>query len=133
LASGNYVGARRLDSPRPYPWFFASVPVLMRMRPAPLVADTAAALATRDRHAVLSKAREKRRGSHVHDDRLGQRRLGANCLLVPGIDDGARDLDDAVELARKAEANGVVAICARRTSIGLTQALPETSGLARSA
>ncbi len=34
-----------------------------------------------------------------------------HCHLLPGIDDGARDLPDAVEMARQAEADGIVAIC----------------------
>jgi protein-tyrosine phosphatase len=35
-----------------------------------------------------------------------------HCHLLPGIDDGARDLDDAIEMARQAEADGIAAICA---------------------
>jgi protein-tyrosine phosphatase len=35
-----------------------------------------------------------------------------HCHLLPGIDDGARDLPDAVEMARQAEADGIAAICA---------------------
>jgi protein-tyrosine phosphatase len=31
---------------------------------------------------------------------------------LPGIDDGARDLDDAVAMARQAQADGIAAICA---------------------
>jgi len=35
-----------------------------------------------------------------------------HCHLLPGIDDGARDLADAIEMARQAEADGIAAICA---------------------
>ncbi|HSO97916.1 MAG TPA: CpsB/CapC family capsule biosynthesis tyrosine phosphatase [Solirubrobacteraceae bacterium] len=35
-----------------------------------------------------------------------------HCHLLPGIDDGARDLDDAIAMARQAEADGIPAICA---------------------
>ena len=35
-----------------------------------------------------------------------------HCHLLPQIDDGARDLDDAVEMARQAAADGIEAICA---------------------
>ena len=35
-----------------------------------------------------------------------------HCHLLPGIDDGARDLDDAIEMARQAAADGIEAICA---------------------
>ena len=35
-----------------------------------------------------------------------------HCHLLPGIDDGARDLHDALEMARQAEADGIAAICA---------------------
>jgi protein-tyrosine phosphatase len=35
-----------------------------------------------------------------------------HCHILPGIDDGARDLSDAVEMARIAQADGVAAICA---------------------
>jgi protein-tyrosine phosphatase len=38
--------------------------------------------------------------------------IDLHCHLLPGIDDGARDLEDAVAMARHAEADGVVAICA---------------------
>lgn len=35
-----------------------------------------------------------------------------HCHILPGIDDGARDLDDAIEMARQAEADGIAAVCA---------------------
>jgi protein-tyrosine phosphatase len=35
-----------------------------------------------------------------------------HCHLLPGIDDGARDMDDAVAMARQAAADGIEAICA---------------------
>lgn len=35
-----------------------------------------------------------------------------HCHLLPGIDDGARDLADAVEMARQAAVDGIAAICA---------------------
>ena len=35
-----------------------------------------------------------------------------HCHLLPGIDDGARDLGDAVEMAREAAADGIGAVCA---------------------
>lgn len=35
-----------------------------------------------------------------------------HCHILPGIDDGARDLDDAVAMARQAQADGIAAICA---------------------
>jgi protein-tyrosine phosphatase len=35
-----------------------------------------------------------------------------HCHILPGIDDGARDIADAVEMARQAERDGIAAICA---------------------
>jgi protein-tyrosine phosphatase len=35
-----------------------------------------------------------------------------HCHILPGIDDGAADLADAVAMARQAEADGIAAICA---------------------
>jgi protein-tyrosine phosphatase len=35
-----------------------------------------------------------------------------HCHILPGLDDGARDLDDALAMARQAEADGIAAICA---------------------
>ena len=35
-----------------------------------------------------------------------------HCHLLPGLDDGARDMDDAVEMARQAQADGIAAVCA---------------------
>ena len=34
-----------------------------------------------------------------------------HCHVLPGIDDGARDLDDAVAMARQAQADGIGSIC----------------------
>jgi protein-tyrosine phosphatase len=38
--------------------------------------------------------------------------IDLHCHLLPGIDDGARDVGDAVAMAKHAEADGIVAICA---------------------
>ena len=38
--------------------------------------------------------------------------LDLHCHVLPGIDDGARDVGDALAMARQAEADGIVAICA---------------------
>ncbi len=38
--------------------------------------------------------------------------IDLHCHLLPAIDDGARDLDDAVAMAMQAQADGIVAICA---------------------
>jgi protein-tyrosine phosphatase len=35
-----------------------------------------------------------------------------HCHILPGLDDGARDLHDAVQMARQAEADGIAAVCA---------------------
>lgn len=35
-----------------------------------------------------------------------------HCHLLPGLDDGARDLDDAVEMAKQAEGDGIAVVCA---------------------
>lgn len=35
-----------------------------------------------------------------------------HCHLLPGLDDGARDLDDAVQMAQQAEADGIPDVCA---------------------
>lgn len=35
-----------------------------------------------------------------------------HCHILPGIDDGARDMPDAVEMARIAQADGIAAVCA---------------------
>ena len=35
-----------------------------------------------------------------------------HCHLLPGIDDGARDVADAVEMAKQAAADGIAAVCA---------------------
>lgn len=38
--------------------------------------------------------------------------IDLHCHLLPGLDDGARDLDDAIGMARQAQADGITAICA---------------------
>lgn len=38
--------------------------------------------------------------------------IDLHCHILPGLDDGARDLADAVEMARQAAADGISAICA---------------------
>ncbi len=35
-----------------------------------------------------------------------------HCHILPGLDDGARDVDDAVAMARQAEEDGIAAVCA---------------------
>jgi len=35
-----------------------------------------------------------------------------HCHILPGLDDGARDLDDALAMARTGQADGIAAICA---------------------
>jgi protein-tyrosine phosphatase len=48
--------------------------------------------------------------------RAAGRRIGAavdlHCHLLPGLDDGARDLDDAVAMAMQAQADGIARVCA---------------------
>ncbi len=38
--------------------------------------------------------------------------IDLHCHILPGIDDGARDLDDSVAMARQAAADGIEAVCA---------------------
>ncbi len=38
--------------------------------------------------------------------------IDLHCHILPGLDDGARDLADAIEMARQATADGIQAICA---------------------
>ena len=38
--------------------------------------------------------------------------IDLHCHILPGLDDGARDLDDSVEMARVAQADGIELICA---------------------
>ena len=38
--------------------------------------------------------------------------IDLHCHVLPGIDDGARDMEDAIAMARQAEADGVTVICA---------------------
>ena len=35
-----------------------------------------------------------------------------HCHILPGVDDGAQDLDDAIAMGRQAELDGIAAICA---------------------
>lgn len=46
------------------------------------------------------------------DNRAVPVAVDLHCHILPGIDDGARDIGDAVEMARQAEADGIGAICA---------------------
>lgn len=38
--------------------------------------------------------------------------IDLHCHILPGLDDGARDLADAIEMIRRAAANGISTICA---------------------
>ena len=38
--------------------------------------------------------------------------IDLHCHILPGLDDGARDLDDSVAMARQAAADGIAAVCA---------------------
>jgi protein-tyrosine phosphatase len=38
--------------------------------------------------------------------------IDLHCHVLPGIDDGARDLEDAIAMARQAEADGIEVVCA---------------------
>jgi protein-tyrosine phosphatase len=38
--------------------------------------------------------------------------IDLHCHILPALDDGARDVDDALAMAREAEADGITAICA---------------------
>ncbi|HEX4806467.1 MAG TPA: CpsB/CapC family capsule biosynthesis tyrosine phosphatase, partial [Conexibacter sp.] len=38
--------------------------------------------------------------------------IDLHCHILPGLDDGARDLDDAVAMAEQARADGVATVCA---------------------
>jgi len=38
--------------------------------------------------------------------------IDLHCHILPGLDDGARDLEDAVAMARQAHADGIEAVCA---------------------
>lgn len=38
--------------------------------------------------------------------------IDLHCHILPGLDDGARDLADSVEMARVAEADGITLVCA---------------------
>ncbi|MGO9890543.1 MAG: CpsB/CapC family capsule biosynthesis tyrosine phosphatase [Solirubrobacteraceae bacterium] len=46
------------------------------------------------------------------DNRRVHVAVDLHCHILPGLDDGARDLTDAVEMARQAEGDGIEAICA---------------------
>ena len=38
--------------------------------------------------------------------------IDLHCHILPGLDDGAVDLDDALDMARQAEADGIATVCA---------------------
>jgi protein-tyrosine phosphatase len=38
--------------------------------------------------------------------------IDLHCHILPGLDDGARDLDDSLAMARQAERDGIAAVCA---------------------
>jgi protein-tyrosine phosphatase len=38
--------------------------------------------------------------------------IDLHCHILPGLDDGSRDLDDSVAMARQAESDGIEAVCA---------------------
>lgn len=38
--------------------------------------------------------------------------IDLHCHLLPALDDGARDLEDALDMARQAETDGIAAVCA---------------------
>ena len=38
--------------------------------------------------------------------------IDLHCHILPGVDDGARDLDDAAAMAAQAQADGIATICA---------------------
>lgn len=38
--------------------------------------------------------------------------IDLHCHILPGIDDGPSDVDDAIAMARQAEADGITAVCA---------------------
>ena len=44
--------------------------------------------------------------------RPASRLIDLHCHILPGLDDGARDLDDALGMARQALADGITAVCA---------------------
>ena len=44
--------------------------------------------------------------------REGTGTIDLHCHLLPGLDDGARDVEDSVAMARQAQADGIRAICA---------------------
>jgi protein-tyrosine phosphatase len=46
------------------------------------------------------------------DMRVARVAVDLHCHVLPGLDDGARDLADAVAMARQAQADGIDAICA---------------------
>jgi protein-tyrosine phosphatase len=49
---------------------------------------------------------------HWDSFRLGHVVIDLHCHILPGIDDGARDLDDAIAMAAQAEGDGIETICA---------------------
>ena len=62
-----------------------------------------------------SPGRRDQPESSVHGTRHTRRvnvSIDLHCHILPALDDGARDLDDAIAMARQAEADGIGAICA---------------------
>jgi protein-tyrosine phosphatase len=55
-------------------------------------------------------------GTPAQPHRVDARKISVavdlHCHILPGLDDGARDLDDAVGMALQARADGIAAICA---------------------
>jgi protein-tyrosine phosphatase len=47
--------------------------------------------------------------------------IDLRCHLLHGIDDAARDLADAVAMAKQAKPDGIAAICATPTSAPITR------------
>jgi len=79
----------------------------------------AASLADRENPSIRARQRvgigKLRIGLEASDSAASHATTGTvdlHCHLLPGIDDGARDLADAIEMAKQAEADGIVAICA---------------------
>lgn len=51
---------------------------------------------------------------HAHDPTEGARGhvIDLHCHILPALDDGARDLDDSLAMARQAEEDGIAIVCA---------------------